>query len=205
MFAEEKPHLTPLPVEPFRYYKFGDRTVHLDNHIEVEGAYYQAPPGTIHDKVHVQWDGVHVRLISKETGLLLREYLRQHPGGYRGREEERHPDPIPASTRQLLVRAKRAGKKIGAVALAMHTRDGEVCVRRIFGLLALAKKRGIAAVDDACGIALEMGAPTYRAVKRYLDHRPPVQLTLSQVDPLIRELTEYRDLVDRMTNKETTE
>jgi len=26
MFAEEKPHLLPLPIEPFRYYQFGDRT-----------------------------------------------------------------------------------------------------------------------------------------------------------------------------------
>ena len=30
MFAEEKPHLQPLPLEPFRYYQYGERTVHLD-------------------------------------------------------------------------------------------------------------------------------------------------------------------------------
>src|SRR2546422_3583300 len=30
MFAEERPTLRPLPVEPFRYYQFGTRTVHLD-------------------------------------------------------------------------------------------------------------------------------------------------------------------------------
>ena len=30
MFAEERPHLRPLPAEPFRYYQFGHRTVHLD-------------------------------------------------------------------------------------------------------------------------------------------------------------------------------
>src|SRR5213594_4166242 len=29
MFAEERPALRPLPVEPFRYYQFGTRTVHL--------------------------------------------------------------------------------------------------------------------------------------------------------------------------------
>jgi hypothetical protein len=27
MFAEEKPALLPLPVEPFRYYRYGERTV----------------------------------------------------------------------------------------------------------------------------------------------------------------------------------
>ena len=35
MFAEEKPHLAPLPPEPFRYYEYGSRVVHLDGHIEL--------------------------------------------------------------------------------------------------------------------------------------------------------------------------
>jgi hypothetical protein len=29
MFAEERPALLPLPVEPFRYYLYGQRTVHF--------------------------------------------------------------------------------------------------------------------------------------------------------------------------------
>ena len=32
--------LQPLPVEPFRYYRYGERTVHLDGCVEVESAYY---------------------------------------------------------------------------------------------------------------------------------------------------------------------
>jgi transposase len=38
MFAEERPALLPLPVEPFRYYQYGERTVHLDGCVEVEAA-----------------------------------------------------------------------------------------------------------------------------------------------------------------------
>jgi transposase len=38
MFAEEKPHLLPLPLEPFRSYQYGERTVHLDGCVEVEAA-----------------------------------------------------------------------------------------------------------------------------------------------------------------------
>src|SRR5262249_21725888 len=45
MFAEEKPFLLPLPIEPFRYYQYGERTVHLDGCVGVEGAYYSVPPG----------------------------------------------------------------------------------------------------------------------------------------------------------------
>jgi hypothetical protein len=56
MFAEEKPSLQPLPLEPFRYYEYGERTVHLDGCVEVEAAYYGAPPGWITRTVQVQWD-----------------------------------------------------------------------------------------------------------------------------------------------------
>jgi hypothetical protein len=54
-------------------------------------------------------------------------------------------------------------------------------------------------VDDACAAALEMGVPTYRFVKRYLARGSPLRLGLRQVDPLIRQLTEYRDVIQRMT------
>ena len=36
MFAEERQALQPLPVEPFRYYAFGKRPVHLDGCVEIE-------------------------------------------------------------------------------------------------------------------------------------------------------------------------
>src|SRR6476620_10281788 len=64
MFAEEKPFLLPLPLEPFRYYQYGERTVHLDGCIEVEAAYYSTPPTCrIGQKVKVQWDTLHVRIL----------------------------------------------------------------------------------------------------------------------------------------------
>src|SRR6202051_2270247 len=75
MFAEEKPFLQALPLEPFRYYQYGMRTVHLDGCVEVEAAYYGAPPGWIGRQVHVQWDAMFVRLLDPRTGELLREHL----------------------------------------------------------------------------------------------------------------------------------
>jgi len=42
--------------------------------------------------------------------------------------------------------------------------------------------------------------PTYRFLRRYLERQPPLALTLRQVDPLIRQLTLYRDLIDRRTS-----
>ncbi len=61
--ADEKPHLRALPVEPFRFYSYGERVVHLDGCVEVGAAYYHATPGWIGRTVRVQWDGLRVRLL----------------------------------------------------------------------------------------------------------------------------------------------
>lgn len=201
MFADEKPTLRPLPVQPFRYYAFGKRTVHLDGFVEVDAAYYAPPPGYIGRRLDVQWDGRVVRLIDPKTGQLLREHLRQERGQRRIRHEDR-PSRTPATTTQLLARAARVGESIGAVCRAIHAADGEPGVRRILGILSLAKKHGAASTEEACTAALEVGAPTYRFVRRYLDRQPAPRMTLRQVDPLIRELTHYRDLIEQAT-KET--
>ena len=77
-------------------------------------------------------------------------------------------------------------------------------MRRIFGVLACVKKYGPAVVDEACAAALELELPTYRFVRRFLERKPSLQLTLQQVNPLIRELTHYRDLIDRRTEGDPT-
>ena len=48
-----------------------------------------------------------------------------------------------------------------------------------------------------------LGVRQYRFVRRYLERRP--QLTLRHVDPLIRELTEYRDLINLRTKEQENE
>jgi transposase len=198
MFAEEKPLLRELPLEPFRYYRFGERSVNLDGCVEVDAAYYGAPAGWIGHKLSVQWDELHVRLLDPKTGELLREHLRARRGFHRIQDRDR-PSRTPRTTETLLRRAHSAGTNIGILAQQIHRREGQPGVRRIQGLLALAKKHGPAVVDDAAKAALELGAPSYRFVRTYLERRPPVPLTLRQVDPLIRQLTLYRDLIDQKT------
>jgi hypothetical protein len=96
---------------------------------------------------------------------LLREHVRQKRGWYRIKPED-HPKRTPLRTSQLLWRAGRAGAHIGALCEAMHRQQGEVGVRRILGVLSLAKKYGAAAVDEACAAALDMGVQEYRFVRR---------------------------------------
>jgi len=196
VFAEEKASLLPLPLTPFRYYEFGKRTVQLNGCVEVDGAYYGPPPGRIGQQLEVQWDGVHVRILDPKTGTLLRELDKQARGLARILDEDK-PKRTPPTTLQLLNRAASAGKSIGALCAGIHSLDGELGVKRILGVLSLAKGHGVELVEHACVVALEVGVPTYRFVKRYIDNRPEAPLSLKQVDPLIRQLTLYRDLIDR--------
>jgi transposase len=201
LFAEEAPHLLGLPSEPFRFYKYAKRTVHLDGHVEVERAYYAPPPGYIGQSLDVQWDDLHVRILDPKSGELLREHIRQRPGGRRIQPGD-EPKRTPIGTLALLKRTERIGANVASVCSAIHRRHGQAGVRGIQGVIALARKHGADAVNDACSAALELGTPEYRFVRRYLERRKPEQLTLRQVDPLIRELVRYRDIIEAKTAKE---
>lgn len=200
MFAEEKPALQPLPTEPFRYYQYGERTVHLDGCVEVEAAYYSTPPGWIGRRVQVQWDGHYVRVLNPDNGQLLREHLRQERGRHRILEEDR-PKRTPLGILKLLDRAAKAGTHIGVFSKQLHVRQGEQGIRRILGIVSFTKKYGSTPVDRACALALELETYDYRFVRRYLEHQGEPPVTLRQVDPLIRELTLYRDLIEERTKE----
>jgi hypothetical protein len=151
--------------------------------------------------VQVQWNASHVRLIDPRNGQLLREHLRQQRGRHRIQEEDR-PPRTPLLTHQLLRCAETTGPHIGALCQSMYRNQGQIAVRRILGVLSLVKKYGIASADDACAMALETGACEYRFGRRYLEHNPQLPLSLRQVDPLIRQLTLYRDLIENRTRQE---
>jgi transposase len=203
MFAEEKPALLPLPLEPFRYYEYGQRVVHLDGCVEVEAAYYSAPPRWIGRAVQVQWNLQYVRLLDPLSGQLLREHPRERRGRHRIHDADR-PQRTPPGTLQLLARAQKAGKHIGTFCQQMHAQQGEPAVRRVQGILSFVKRYGMARVDEACATALELEVYDYRFVRRFLERNAQPPVSLRQIDPLIRQLTLYRDLIHERT-RETTE
>jgi transposase len=201
MFAEEKPALQSLPVEPFRFFQYGERRVHLDGCIEVEAAYYSVPPGYVGLKVPVQWDELYVRVLHPKTGLLLREHLRQQRGRRRIADADLSPRTAPGMLR-LLDRASQCGESIGALCAALHAQKGDLAARQVQGILSFPKKYGVARVEQACATALDLQVLEYRFVRRYLEREAQPPVSLRQVDPLIRQLTLYRDLIALRTNSE---
>lgn len=111
MFAEEMPGLFPLPLEPFRYYQHGTRSVHLQGCVEVKAAYYSAPLKWVRRRVQVQWDERFVRLLDPANGQLLHEHVRHCRGRHRIHDEDRLKR-TPLSTEQLLARTRKAGLSI---------------------------------------------------------------------------------------------
>ena len=150
MFAEERPALLPLPVEPFRYYQYGERTVHLDGCVEVEAAYYGAPPGWIGRRVQVQWDAAHVRLLDprqRATAARALAPAARPPSHPRPRSSQRNTARARNSCCAAPKKPDRTSARSARPCINQH---GEVAVRRILGVLSLAKKYGVASVDEAC-------------------------------------------------------
>jgi transposase len=199
MFADERPHLRPLPVEPFRYYEYGTRIVHMDGCVEIGGAYYHAPPGWLGQSMNVQWDGMRVRLLHPVSDELQREYVVQRRGGRRVLDADR-PKKTPQGTLSLLGELGRAGTHVATLADELRKKHGdEDVIRKLLGMRSLVKKYGSAAVDEASSALLELRVYDYRALRRYLERRPAPPLSLAQIDPLIRQLSHYRELIDQKT------
>ena len=204
MFAEEKPALLALPIEPFRYYQHGVRTVHLDGCVEVAKGYYAAKPGWIGREVHVRWDTRCVRILDPQTGQLLREHLRTQPGHFRIQEQDRSPR-TPPQIEHLLKRARGAGKHVGLLCEQIEQRRDQWGARQIIGVLALVKRHGFAVVDESCRVALEAEVATYRLVKRLVLRPRAESGVLQQTHDLIRQLNHYSDVIRRKTEPQTHE
>ena len=74
-------------------------------------------------------------------------------------------------------------------------------MRRILGVLSLAKKYGAAAVDEACAAALEMGVCEYRFVRRYLERHPQLPLELAAGRSADPPAHLYRDFIEDKTEE----
>ena len=96
-----------------------------------------------------------------------------------------------------LAAAEAACRLVPASAPAETTRGAALLAQKQLDQAIAAYRPALAAdpQHEAAHAALDLGVPTYRFLRRYLERRPPV--TLRQVDPLIRQLTLYRDLIDR--------
>ena len=204
LFAErEAPALQALPGMLFPAYEEGRRCVHRDGFVEVQKAYYEAPPEYVGRTVWVRWDSRTVRILNHRMEEL-RIHARAEPGHF-----VRPPSAgaKPAGTQSAacaLKEAQRIGHWSGLWAEALLMRRGTEGLRVLLGLRTLTKKHTPAALERACETALSHGAIRLRDIRRLLAAPAPPQPCFDFLTehPLIRDLNAYRDLFTQ-TPKDT--
>jgi hypothetical protein len=170
MFEEERPFLMPLPATRFEYYRICERTVHFDGYIEVDSAYYSAPPRCVGRKVIVHVGRLWLRILDPSTHECLREFPMATRKGQRRTNDADRPKQTPPQVENLARRIAGAGPGCGAFAHSLVEERGAVALRALFGMLDLLRRYEATAVDDACSFASNSGIASLRFVRAYLEH-----------------------------------
>lgn len=189
----EREHLAPLPDMMFPCFREALRKVHRDGHVEVDRAYYSAPPEFVGRTVWVRWDGRLVRILDPR----LRE-VAVHPACDPGRFSTL-PGHVPARKISglergegwMMGRLRLVGVHTEAWARAVMVNRGIEGLRVLQGLLALSGKHRGRDIETACQEALAAQNFRLDAVRQAMKatgEQPPLFAT---AHPLIRPVDEY--------------
>ncbi len=195
-FAEvEAPTLGPLPASLFPMFEEAARSVHRDGYVEFRRAYYSVPPEYVGRRV---WVRAELRLLRIYN--LRREQIALHALADAGKfttdpshlhSRKRHI--IERGAEHLLDQCRLVGIFTGTWAEAMYAVRGAPGLRVMQGLLSLAGKHPVAALEKAARTATHHGAWSLRDLKRLLELPDNVvQLDFLETHPLIRPLEAYR-------------
>jgi transposase len=190
----ERPALRALAAESFPMFRCGERTVHPDGHVEIDGAYYPVPAQLLGEDVRVQWDAHLVRVYARDTLAIV--HARVPAGQYAPMPGQRAPE---TTTRQqafiahLLGRCERVGGPLHQWAEAALAERGVRAIRLIQGVLGLTRKHPREAILRAAATALTHRLFRYKHVERLTMQAAPAQARLPLIsdDPTIRPLTAY--------------
>jgi transposase len=196
----ERPALGQLPTERFPFFREAPRRVNRDGHVEVDRAYYSAPPEYVGQPVWVRWDSRLVRIFNRRH-----EEVRVHVKAEAIGRFTTHPadvDPrkiagIERGTTWLLQRAALLGPHADQWAQDVIRSRGIEGIRSVMGLLSLTPKHETVSIDKACEIAVSYGAYRLRNIRQLLKRQAPKQeqLEFMAEHPIIRSLDVYGDLV----------
>lgn len=195
LFELERSALLPLPIERFPCFQEARRAVHKDGHLEVDKAYYSAPPEYVGRRLWVRWDSRLVRIFNDRWEQLA-VHAKAEPGRFRTAAEHIPQEKVSAverGTDALLRQIAAIGPFVRQWSQAMTQARGLEGVRVLVGLKALAARHDAAALDRACQTALSYGAYRLRTIRNLLKHSAPPQAQFEFLDehPVIRPLSDY--------------
>ena len=194
----ERAKLLPLPAGLFPVFEEAPRTVHRDGYVELKRAYYSVPPEYVGRQVWVRWESRLLRVINQRREVIAVHALAE-PGKFTTDPAHLHSPyrrVVQESLEHLLDRARLIGVQTGSWAEAMVQQRGPIGTRVLHGLLALAQKHPVKALELAAQKALHHGTWRLRDLRTLLAQPAPApQLDFLETHPLIRNLDTYRDCV----------
>jgi len=200
MYLEEQPHLQPLPLEGFRYFRHERRTVDDGGCVVVDGRYYPAAPARLYSEVTVRVYAQEVEILHADGTVLRRHPRSVHPGYAALKPEDRIFNPS-RETGRLLSRAAKIGPHTARLGELLFKTLGRTGQKALYGLSNLPKKHHREDIEAVCAAALAAHCCSYRAVKRALERRTAARLarpnpTLAQAAPEIAPISDYQRFLD---------
>ena len=187
--------LLTLPVEPFPFFHEARRAVHRDGYLEVDKAYYSAPPEYVGRRLWVRWDARMVRVFNDRWEQIA-VHAKAEPGKFRTAPEHiplKKISSVERGTDAILRQVATIGPQTRQWAEALTQARGVEAVRVLVGLKHLAGKHTSEALEEACRVALTYGAYRLRTIRHLLAQRAPEQRQFEFLEehPIIRPLSDY--------------
>ena len=187
--------MLPLPVERFPFFHEAHRAVHRDGHLEVDKAFYSAPPEYVGHRLWVRWDSRLVRIFNDRWEQVA-VHAKAEPGRFRTAAEHIPKEKVSAverGTDAMLRQIAAIGPHTRQWAEATTQARGVEAVRVLVGLKNLAGKHDSEALEEACRVALSHGAYRLRTVRKLLQRKGQAQQQFEFLEehPIIRPLSDY--------------
>ena len=222
MFQEERAALQPLPLERFRYFEEGTRTVGDDTPVQVKNAWYAARPAPIGSRVLIRLYEHELEIRDIESLALIRRHPRAtRQGEVKLPDAERVFNPS-RQTRQILARAKTIGPNTQALCQGLFERRGREAQKSMWGIVGLSSRYPNCIIEQAAGTALAQRICSYKGVRALAEQLlagaitqvntgqgellfdAPAAPPLTQQHDLIRNPAEYAEFFARGSQRQST-
>ena len=207
LYAEERPHLAPLPLEAFAMFRAERRTVDDAGCIVIDNRYYPAAPARLYSEVAVRVYAQEIEILDRDGRVLRRHPVSARPGYDALGEADRVFNPS-RETGRLLTRVARIGPHAGQLGERLFRTLGRPGHKALYGLANLPKHHARDDIEAACAVVLAAESCSYRTLKRLVEQRtqlraasepPPPPLTQSA--PVIRPIDDYQRFFDAHTTE----
>jgi transposase len=171
--ALDRPAMRDLPVSPYVFAEWKERTVAFDYHVEVDRHYYSVPHALVGHGVWARYSAATVEVFFRNERIAshVRSYQRGAHTTVREHMPKSHLAHAEWSPKRLIQWGSSIGIHTGTVVehLLRSKPHPEQGYRACLGLLSLSREYGDGRLEAASALAVRLGSPNRRSVKSILE------------------------------------